>query len=169
MRRADHPRLRPAHLRGAARARSLDDHCVTTPLEEPPAAEPRLGARRRALLGNGGAHAKLVSVTRIAKSATRKRRISGKRPKRAGGGTWIFQDAKARLSEVVRRARSEGPQHVTVHGRPGVVVLAEEEFRRLRGNITGAALVDAMQASPFREMDIEPPRARLPVRDVGFP
>lgn len=123
----------------------------------------------RTSLGNSGRRAKLVSVTRTAKAATRKRQISDKKPRRAGVGTWIFQDAKARLSEVVRRARSEGPQHVTVHGRAGVVVLAEEEFRRLKGNITGAALVDAMQASPFRETEVEPPRARMPVRDVRFP
>jgi hypothetical protein len=56
-----------------------------------------------------------------------------------------------------------------VHGRPGVVVVAEEEFRRLKGDITGAALVDVMQASPFRETEIDPSRVRMPVRDVGFP
>jgi len=33
---------------------------------------------------------------------------------------------------------------------------------------TGAELVAAMQASPCREIDIEPPRYRLPVRDVEF-
>ena len=49
------------------------------------------------------------------------------------------------------------------------VVLAEEEFQRLKGNVTGAALVDAMQASPFRETEVEPPRGRMPVRDVRFP
>ena len=109
----------------------------------------------------------LVSVTRIANPAARKRRKpTAKVPGRAG--YWIFQEAKARLSEVVRRARSEGPQHVTVHGRDGVVVVAEEEFRRLKGDLTGAALVDAMQASPFRETEIEPPRVPMPVRDVGL-
>jgi prevent-host-death family protein len=80
----------------------------------------------------------------------------------------MFQDAKARLSEVVRRARSEGPQHVTVRGRNGVVVIAEEEFRRLKGEFTGAALVAAMQASPFRESELEPKRMPMPVRDVGL-
>ncbi len=33
---------------------------------------------------------------------------------------------------------------------------------------TGADLVAAMQASPYREIDIQPPRAPLPVRDVTF-
>jgi prevent-host-death family protein len=83
-------------------------------------------------------------------------------------GYWIFQDAKARLSEVVRRARSEGPQHVTVHGRGGVVIVAEEEFRRLKGEVTGAALVAAMQASPARELELEPKRQRTPVREVDL-
>ena len=62
--------------------------------------------------------------------------------------------------------RSEGPQHVTVHGRGEVVVIAAEEFRRLKGDLTGQALVAAMQASPHRDIEIEPKRARMPVRDV---
>jgi prevent-host-death family protein len=77
-----------------------------------------------------------------------------------------LQDAKARFSELVRRVRSEGPQHVTVHGRDEVVVIAAEEFRRLTGERTGQALVEAMQASPCREVEIEPERLVLPVRDV---
>jgi prevent-host-death family protein len=81
-------------------------------------------------------------------------------------GHWPLQDAKARFSELVRRARNEGPQHVTVHGRDEVVIVAAEEFRRLKGDRTGAALVAAMQASPYRDIDIEPGRERLPVRGV---
>ena len=79
---------------------------------------------------------------------------------------WLLQDAKARFSELVRRVRSEGPQHVTVHGRDEVVVIAAEEYRRLQGARTGQALVDAIQASPHREIEIEVHRAPLPVRDV---
>jgi Arc/MetJ-type ribon-helix-helix transcriptional regulator len=33
---------------------------------------------------------------------------------------------------------------------------------------TGAELVAAMQASPYKEIEIEPSRDRLPVRDVSF-
>jgi prevent-host-death family protein len=81
----------------------------------------------------------------------------------------VLQDAKARFSELVRRVRSEGPQHVTVHGRDEVVVISAEDFRRLKGDRTGAALIDVMQVSPYREIDLEPERHRLPVRDVAFP
>jgi prevent-host-death family protein len=83
-------------------------------------------------------------------------------------GRWRLQDAKARFSELVRRVRAEGPQHVTVHGRDEVVVIAAEEFRRLQGDLTGEALIAAMQSSPHRKIDIEPERPRMPVRDVGL-
>ncbi len=79
---------------------------------------------------------------------------------------WLLQDAKARFSELVRRVRSEGPQHVTVHGRDEVVVIAIEEFRRLQGGRTGGALVEALQSSPHRDIDIDVPRASMPVRAV---
>src|SRR5690349_3827924 len=79
---------------------------------------------------------------------------------------WRLQDAKARFSELVRRARRDGPQHVTVRGRDEVVVVAAEEFRRLKGDRTGESLIAALQASPYRDIDIEPRRERLPIRDV---
>jgi hypothetical protein len=64
--------------------------------------------------------------------------------------------------------RSEGPQHVTVRGRDEVVVIAAEEFRRLKGDLTGQALIAAMQASPHRDIDIEPRGVRMRVRDVAL-
>lgn len=79
-----------------------------------------------------------------------------------------MQDAKARFSELVRRVRSEGPQHVTVHGRDEVVVIAAEEFRRLRGDQSGLCLVEAMQSSPHRDIEFAVPRAPMPVRDVAL-
>ena len=105
-------------------------------------------------------------MTRIKKSGPAKpakRRIGRRRP-----GHWLLQDAKARFSELVRRVRSEGPQHVTVHGRDEVVVIAAEDFRRLKGDLTGQALIAAMQASPHRGVDLEPGRGRMPVRELAL-
>ena len=81
-------------------------------------------------------------------------------------GTWTLQDAKARFSDVVRRARTEGPQHVTVHGKETAVILSEEGFARLKGGQTGAALIEALQASPYRDIDLETMSVLSPVRDV---
>jgi prevent-host-death family protein len=83
-------------------------------------------------------------------------------------GHWLLQDAKARFSELVRRVRSDGPQRVTVHGRDEVVVISAEEFRRLKGDLTGEALIAAMQASPHRDLDIETRRTTMPVREVNL-
>jgi prevent-host-death family protein len=44
---------------------------------------------------------------------------------------WQLQDAKARFSEVFRRARLQGPQRVTRHGREAVVVIPAEDYERL--------------------------------------
>jgi antitoxin Phd len=41
---------------------------------------------------------------------------------------WKLQDAKARFSEVVRKARAGAPQKVTVHGKDAVVVLDPDRF-----------------------------------------
>ena len=89
---------------------------------------------------------------------------AGRKPVPAG--RWPLQDAKARFSELVRRVQDEGPQHVTLHGRDTVVVVDAEEFRQLKGERTGRLLVDALQASPHREVDIAPTRHAMPVRGV---
>jgi len=107
-------------------------------------------------------------MTRLTKAKTPKVLKARRRPRDRRTGRWLLQDAKARFSELVRRVHAEGPQHVTVHGRDEVVVIAAEDFRRLQGDLSGAALVAALQASPHRELDIEPRRSRLPVRDVGL-
>ena len=52
-------------------------------------------------------------------------------------GAWKLEDAKARFSEVVRRAQSEGPQRVTVRGREAVVVISVDELDRLLPKDTG--------------------------------
>lgn len=47
---------------------------------------------------------------------------------------WQLQEAKQRLSEVVRRAQDEGPQIVTRHGENVAVVIDIKEYRRLKGD-----------------------------------
>jgi prevent-host-death family protein len=105
----------------------------------------------------------LRGMTRIVKSSQAKPTKSRRRP-RPKSGRWLLRDAKARFGELVQRARSDGPQRVTVDGRYQVVVISAEEFRRIKGDPTGEALIAAMQASPNRDIDFEPKRAPMPVR-----
>ncbi len=46
---------------------------------------------------------------------------------------WQVQSAKARFSEVFRRARTEGPQRITRQGKECVVMIAEEQYAQLVG------------------------------------
>jgi prevent-host-death family protein len=64
---------------------------------------------------------------------------------------WQMQEAKARLSEVVKCAESDGPQSITVHGQSVAVVISQTMFERLTGN--EHSLVDFMRRSPFYGMD----------------
>jgi prevent-host-death family protein len=84
------------------------------------------------------------------------------------GNRWRLQDAKARLSEVVRQARERGPQRVTVHGRDAVVVVRADEFDRMRRPVSGRDIVAALAASPLADVDFERMTVKSPVRDVSL-
>ena len=64
---------------------------------------------------------------------------------------WQMQEAKARLSEVVKRAESEGPQNITLHGQSVAVVVSRAMFDRLTGN--EHSLVRFMRQSPLYGAD----------------
>lgn len=49
-----------------------------------------------------------------------------------GMKNWPVQDAKNQLSHMIELARTEGPQTKTRHGQPVVVVVAAEEFNKIR-------------------------------------
>lgn len=81
---------------------------------------------------------------------------------------WKLEDAKNRFSELVRRARSEGPQHVTKHGKEAVVVIAADEYQALAGATD--SLVLFLGRSPFgeavRDGELDLTRAPEYSRDV---
>lgn len=108
---------------------------------------------------------RLADMTRTVKTPPTKPPRRRRRDRKSGH--WVLQDAKARFSELVRRVRSEGPQHVTVHGRDAFVVISAEKFRSLKGDPTGEALIAAMQASPHRDIDLTPASSPMPVRAIS--
>lgn len=81
---------------------------------------------------------------------------------------WPLQDAKARLSELVRLAQSDGPQWVTLHGRDAVAVISAGQFHQLLGERRGDLLIAAMQALPALEWELAPTRDLMPVRAVSL-
>jgi prevent-host-death family protein len=80
---------------------------------------------------------------------------------------WSVQDAKNRFSEVVEAAR-ETPQTVTKHGKRAVVVVAAEEYDRLKK-------LEKQKAITFNEHLLNMPqddgtfeRMKVRFRDPGF-
>jgi prevent-host-death family protein len=82
---------------------------------------------------------------------------------------WQLQGAGARFSELVRRAREQGPQHVTIRSAPVVVVISEEEFARLTS--PRPSIVDhILEGPPWPDDVVEAinGRSRDPGGDVAF-
>jgi len=59
---------------------------------------------------------------------------------------WQLQEAKTRFSELVEKAMRHGAQTVTKHGKPAVVVISAEEYRRTA--IPKKSLAAALRACP---------------------
>jgi prevent-host-death family protein len=81
---------------------------------------------------------------------------------------WQLQEAKARFSELVRRAQTEGPQTVTVHGEAAVVVTAAvRPLVDLNGK-TGADFVRALSAGPPLDFELPERPKDGQFRDFSF-
>lgn len=79
---------------------------------------------------------------------------------------WQLQEAKARLSEVIRKAADEGPQDITLHGHPAAVVISSEEYRKLKRRREN--FVDFMRRSPLVGVKIDLGRAQTATRKVDI-
>ena len=68
---------------------------------------------------------------------------------------WQLQTAKARFSEVFRRARTEGPQYVIRGGKEAVVIVPAEEFEELTARRRQPkSLVEFFRRSPLAGADL---------------
>jgi len=78
--------------------------------------------------------------------------------------TWTVAEAKAKLSELLERAKSEGPQKITKHGRTTAVVVAAEEWERKTPR-TGN-LAQFLSTSPMRRLGLKPRKLTIRLRRV---
>ena len=78
--------------------------------------------------------------------------------------SWQLQEAKSRLSQVVDHALREGPQTITLRGKPAVVVVSFEEFQNLTRPRT--SLRDFFRQSPLFDMDLDLERSKDLSREV---
>jgi len=83
--------------------------------------------------------------------------------------SWSLQDAKNKFSTVVEAARAEGPQTVTKRGQPAVVVVAAEEFERLKAIADKPRInfVEFLLSGPKVDIDLPTDRPEIMARDPG--
>ncbi len=67
--------------------------------------------------------------------------------------SWSVAEAKAHFSDVIERARREGPQEIARRGRRAAVVVSAEEWdRKVRRKST---IVEFFAASPLRGSSLD--------------
>lgn len=81
---------------------------------------------------------------------------------------WTLQDAKNKFSAVVDAALAGAPQEVSRRGKPAVVVLAAEEYRRLLAGSASPRESFAAHLLAFPGTGADIPRATVTPRDVSF-
>ena len=80
--------------------------------------------------------------------------------------SWQLQDAKARLSEVVKKAAREGPQQITLHGVPAAIVLSVADYQRLKKR--SVRFVDFIRCSPLKGVELDLTRDGSAPREVAL-
>ncbi len=79
---------------------------------------------------------------------------------------WSIAEAKAKFSEVVERAKIDGPQRITKNGHDAVVVVSAVEWDRR--DVMKGSIVDFFERSPLRGSGIDLERVRDTPRDVDL-
>ena len=77
---------------------------------------------------------------------------------------WSLQDAKARFSEIVRRALTTGPQLVMRGREEAVVIMAASDYQRLTE--PPQSLAEVLANSPLSDVTLDIERPTEPGRAV---
>ena len=86
---------------------------------------------------------------------------------RVAGPSWQVQTAKARFSEVFRRARTEGPQLITRQGQEGVVMISDVQYDQLVGRSHQPKnLVQFFRESPLVGVELDLARQKDEGREI---
>ena len=82
---------------------------------------------------------------------------------------WQLHDAKARFSELFRRARTEGPQRVVKQHGEAVVIIPAEDFDRAVGKSTQPdSLLEFFQSAPTGGEGLDLKRKRDKTRKIKW-
>lgn len=78
--------------------------------------------------------------------------------------SWSVASAKARFSELIDKAKSDGPQMVTRNGKPAAVLVSAEEWEKKTA--PKGTLLEFLRNSPLRGADLDLSRLTDQPRDI---
>lgn len=78
--------------------------------------------------------------------------------------TWQLQDAKARLSELIKQVIHSGPQGISLRGILEAVIISSKDYEKLTGK--KISFVKLMRTSPLKGLNIEIKRDKSGFRDI---
>ena len=83
-----------------------------------------------------------------------------------GAQVWTVAEAKAKFSEIIQRAMSEGPQTITRKGRTAAVVVGADEWQRKTKRVGN--LAEFFAESPLRESGLKLRRLKQRPRKINL-
>ena len=83
-----------------------------------------------------------------------------------GSQNWTVAEAKAKFSEIIERAMTEGPQTITRNGRTAAMVVGAEEWQQKTKRVGN--LAEFFAASPLRGSGLKVPRLRGRPRKISL-
>ena len=80
--------------------------------------------------------------------------------------TWTVAKAKAKFSEVIKRAMVDGPQTITRNGRTAAVIVGADEWQRKTKRVGN--LAEFFAQSPLRESGLKIRRIKDRPRKINL-
>jgi prevent-host-death family protein len=79
---------------------------------------------------------------------------------------WQMQEAKAKLSELIKLTVNKGPQGISVRGKKACVLLSRKEYERLTGQKPD--FLTFIASSPIKGTDLNLERDKSPPRNIDL-
>ena len=80
--------------------------------------------------------------------------------------TWQLQDAKAKLSELIKQVIHSGPQGISIRGMLEVIVVSKTHYQKLFSK--GPSFVELMRKSPLVGTNLNLIRDKTKPRDINL-
>ena len=78
--------------------------------------------------------------------------------------TWQLQDAKAKLSELIREVIHSGPRGISLRGLLEVIIISKNDYEKLTRK--KSSFMDFMKNSPMKGLELNLERNKSQNRDI---